>query len=153
MSYAHDATAGPNACAGDFVGPLPLAHQQWLADALRTDNQAAESEPVDLVIRRREAHVASLYRMAGLLALTGDLAGAGAAGFRAVAESRALSEFLAAGPAYCLDCFVLGDRCQRHRSAETSGPGGDRVGDDGAGGDRAYQPDWRRFGAEEFPSE
>jgi len=150
MSYAHDAAAGRGAYDGDFVGPLGAADQQWLDGALRADSLAAESEPVDLVIRRREAHVASLYRVAGLLALTGDLAGAGTAGFRAVAESRALSEFLAASPAYCLDCFVLGDRCQRHRSAGGR-TGGRDAGE--AGGDRAYQPEWRRFGAEGFPSE
>lgn len=205
----------------DFVGPLRPADQAWAEHTLRADTSAALFEPADNVIRRREAHIAGLYRMATLLTLTGDLGGGGAAGFRAIAESRALAEFMAASPAYCLDCFLLGDRCRRHQPGEGSpdGPGsgaggssssgsgsggsrsgGSRSGGSGSGGSGAssgsvsgpgaasdgpgsgsgsggsdpgatgpagptpgtgrkaprrqpgHQPEWRRFGADEFPS-
>ena len=82
------------------------------------------SNRVDYVIRRREAHIAALYRMAALLSLSGDLVGSGAASFRAVAESRALAEFMAASPAYCLDCFLLGGRCERHQRGDERPFGG-----------------------------
>jgi hypothetical protein len=171
---------------------------------MRADSSAALFEPADNVIRRREAHIASLYRVAALLTLSGDLAGGRTAGFRAIAESRALAEFLAASPAYCLDCFLLGDRCQRHRAVESAeqrasgagsssgrlpddGSSSGRLSDDGSSGARSsapgsvgagsvddrpasrasggsgagsggarpapgHQPEWRRFGADEFPS-
>jgi len=177
----------------DFVGPLRPADQAWAERTLHADHSAALFEPADNVIRRREAHIGSLYRAAALLSLGGDLAGGSTTGFRAIAESRALAEFLAASPAYCLDCFVLGERCQQHRgtaagrggagpsapgSAGPSAPGsadggGARSGRTGTGpGGRAtywtgggpgggtggarpapgHQPEWRRFGAREFPS-
>ncbi len=101
--------------AVEFIGPLQPADQAWSEHTLRTDTSAALFEPADNVIRRREAHISGLYRMATLLTLSGDLRGGGAAGFRAIAESRALAEFMAASPDYCLDCFLLGDRCQRHQ--------------------------------------
>ena len=176
----------------DFVGPLRPADQAWAERTLHADHSAALFEPADNVIRRREAHIGSLYRAAALLTLGGDPAGGSTAGFRAIAESRALAEFLAASPAYCLDCFVLGERCQQHRGAAggggagpsapgSAGPppsgsadgGGARSGRTGTGpGGRAtywtgggpsggtggarptpgHQPEWRRFGAGEFPS-
>ncbi|HEU5271291.1 MAG TPA: hypothetical protein VFU36_15290 [Jatrophihabitans sp.] len=167
----------------DFVGPLRPAEQAWVERTLHADSSAVEYEPADNVIRRREAHIGSLYRTATLLTLSGDLTGGHAAGFRAVAESRALAEFLAADPAYCLDCFLLGDRCPQHpatgrttgrseagpsapgsagssgsASAGTSGSGSGRTDAAGPGGGRGarpapgHQPEWRRFGADEFPS-
>lgn len=160
----------------DFVGPLRQADQAWAEHTLRADNAAVEFEPVDNVIRRREAHIGSLYRTAALLTLSGDLIGGHATGFRAVAESRALAEFLAANPAYCLDCFLLGARCPQHQvtdpatergeagssapgSAESPGSGSGRTGPAGQGGGSGgarpapgHQPEWRRFGADEFPS-
>jgi len=160
MSYGRDSDAPEVADAdADFVGPLRPADQTWAEHVLRADSSAALFEPAGNVIRRREAHIGGLYRTAALLALSGDLAGGSAAGFRAIAEARALAEFLAASPAYCLDCFVLGDRCAQHRtdSAEdgTSGPGSDAgAGSDSADGpaEPGHQPDWRRFGADGFPS-
>jgi len=153
----------------DFVGPLRPAEQAWADHILRVDSSAALFEPSDIVIRRREAHIGSLYRMAALLSLGGDLVGSSAAGFRAVAESRALAELMANNPAYCLDCFVLGGRCERHQVAPPSrGPGG--LGGSGSDGSFAgpvsgpdngrqqprrqagHQPEWRRFGADESPS-
>ncbi|MFL6161879.1 MAG: hypothetical protein ACJ74U_06585 [Jatrophihabitantaceae bacterium] len=143
----------------EFVGPLRRAHQAWAEQALRADNAAAAHESSDNVIRRREARIAGLYRMAAVLTLSGDLAGSGAAGFRAVAESRALAEFMAANPAYCLDCFLLGDRCQRHQpdgTAESAGTpdagSADRQPNGGSGHQPGHQPEWRRFGADESPS-
>jgi hypothetical protein len=151
----------------DFVGPLGPAEQAWAEHVLRTDTSAALFEPADNVIRRREAHIGGLYRTAALLALSGDLAGGSAAGFRAIAEARALAEFLAASPAYCLDCFLLGDRCQQHRidsagdragpSAPGAGAGSNSGSSSGAGssaaaGEPGQQPEWRRFGADGFPS-
>jgi hypothetical protein len=171
----------------DFIGPLRPAEQAWAEHVLRADSSAALFEPADNVIRRREAHISALYRTAALLALSGELAGGSAAGFRAIAEARALAEFLAANPAYCLDCFVLGERCEQHRTdfrgpgphdagagpaedrpaggSGSDGPksGGPRSGGTGAdgrgagrGGSRPGpgpgQPEWRRFGADEFPS-
>jgi hypothetical protein len=131
----------------DFVGPLRRADQAWAEHVLRADTSAALFEPADNVIRRREAHISGLYRMASLLALSGDLTASGAAGFRAVAEARALAEFMAASPAYCLDCFLLGDRCQRHQASDPvpgtelsgteisgEGPSGDGASGDGASG-------------------
>lgn len=213
------AAAGqPGAAAftdAEFVGPLLPTDQAWSEHTLRADTSAALFEPADNVIRRREAHISGLYRMATLLTLSGDLGGGGAAGFRAIAESRALAEFLAARPDYCLDCFLLADRCQRHQpgrpaadessgsgsvsSGSGSGSAGSDVGSDaGAGSDDArpagsgsadrgagstacprstggrsagvpgssapgvgrkapghqpgHEPEWRRFGADEFPS-
>jgi hypothetical protein len=101
----------------EFIGPLRPAEQAWAEHALRADSSAALFEEVDYVIRRREAHIAALYRVAALLSLSGDLARSGAASFRAVAESRALAEFMAASPAYCLDCFLLGSRCEKHQAS------------------------------------
>ena len=203
MSSGHDFEApeaadvvSPSATSTDleFIGPLRSADQAWTEHTVRADSSAALFEPADNVIRRREAHIASLYRVAALLTLSGDLAGGRTAGFRAVAESRALAEFLAASPSYCLDCFLLGDRCQRHQAVESaeqpasgaestsgrlpdarssgarsSAPGSVGTGsvDDrpasrasggsgaGSGGARpapGHQPEWRRFGADEFPS-
>jgi len=116
----------------DFVGPLRRADQAWAEHVLRADTSAALFEPADNVIRRREAHISGLYRMAALLALSGDLTASGAAGFRAVAEARALAEFMAASPAYCLDCFLLGDRCQRHQASDPAA--GTEVSGDGVSG-------------------
>ena len=187
---ADEASSSAGFAEAEFIGPLQPADQAWAEHVLRTDNSASLFEPADNVIRRREAHIASLYRTAALLTLTGDLGGSGAAGFRAIAESRALAEFLAASPEYCLDCFLLGDRCQRHRSGESvdqrdaeppserpsdagpsgarssapgsSGPAGGRTAGRASGGPGAgsggarpapgHQPEWRRFGADEFPS-
>jgi len=191
--HAAGAAGQPGSAAftdADFIGPLGPADQAWSEHTLRADTSAALFEPVDTVIRRREAHIGGLYRMATLLTLTGDLAGGGAAGFRAIAESRALAEFMAASPAYCLDCFLLGARCQRHQPGEEvaaefgSGearPGGGSAGSQPGGGGSAssrsaggrtagasgtapgtgrkaaghqpgHEPEWRRFGADEFPS-
>ena len=162
MSSGRDFDAPEAADAdADFVGPLRPAEQAWAEHVLRADSSAALFEPADNVIRRREAHIGGLYRTAALLALSGDLAGGSAAGFRAIAEARALAEFLAASPAYCLDCFVLGDRCQQHRIDAAAGAGSDfgDGSDTGSGSDSAagrsepgHQPDWRRFGADGFPS-
>lgn len=164
MSCGRDFDAPEAADAdADFVGPLRPAEQAWAEHVLRADTSAALFEPVANVIRRREAHIGGLYRTAALLALSGDLAGGSAAGFRAIAEARALAEFLAASPAYCLDCFVLGDRCQQHRTDGASAPG---TGSDSADGtdtgsgsasadgpsEPGRQPEWRRFGADGFPS-
>jgi hypothetical protein len=148
-----------------FVGPLRPAEQAWSDHILRVDSSAALFEPSDIVIRRREAHIGSLYRMAALLSLGGDLVGSSAAGFRAVAESRALAELMANNPAYCLDCFVLGGRCERHPveapPRRVGAAGGSGSGDEfagpaaGSGTDRqqpGHQPEWRRFGADESPS-
>lgn len=182
------AAAGHLRAAGfsdaEFVGPLLPTDQAWCEHTLRADTSAALFEPADNVIRRREAHISGLYRMATLLTLSGDLGGGGAAGFRAIAESRALAEFLAASPDYCLDCFLLADRCQRHQpsrsSADKAGsgsvdpgagsasgtarpcsPGGRATGAPGstpgagrkaAGHQPGHEPEWRRFGADEFPS-
>lgn len=199
MSYGRDfgapetAQADPGAVpAGyadpDFVGPLRPADQAWAERTLHADHSAALFEPADNVIRRREAHIGSLYRAAALLTLGGDLAGGNTTGFRAIAESRALAEFLAASPAYCLDCFLLGERCRQHQATATgrggagpSAPGSAGSGGAGSAGSRrtgtgpggratywtgggpgsgtggarpapGHQPEWRRFGAGEFPS-
>jgi hypothetical protein len=152
----------------DLVGPLRPVDQAWADHVLRTDTSAALFEPSDVVIRRREAHIGGLYRMAALLSLGGDLVGGNAAGFRAVAESRALAEFMANNPAYCLDCFVLGGRCERHQSDVRTGatrPGVSESGNDYAepeagsdtgrqppGQSPGHEPEWRRFGADESPS-
>jgi hypothetical protein len=145
----------------DFVGPLRAAEQAWAEHVLRADNSAALFESSDIVIRRREARIGALYRMAALLSLGGDLVGGSAAGFRAVAESRALAEFMANSPAYCLECFLLGDRCERHRTvappARSGGStqSGSGAGDSGSAADRqqsGQRPEWRRFGADESPS-
>jgi hypothetical protein len=136
----------------EFIGPLRPAEQAWADHALRADSSAALFQTADSVIRRREAHIAALYRTAALLSLSGDLARSGAASFRAVAESRALAEFMAASPEYCLDCFLLGSRCERHElgdgeplanpsaagSSETSPPkraDSGRTGSDSTGSD------------------
>ncbi|HTZ42844.1 MAG TPA: hypothetical protein VMB79_03210 [Jatrophihabitans sp.] len=149
----------------DFIGPLCVAGQAWADQVLRSDSLAARYEPVDVVIRRRESHIGELYRVAALMALSGDLAGGGAAGLRAVAESRALTEFLTTSPAYCLDCFLQGERCEAHAArrpvtgarrisggATGSGTGGATGSGPGRDGGRAHRPEWRRFGADEFPS-
>jgi hypothetical protein len=148
----------------DFVGPLRPAEQAWAEHVLRADNSAALFESSDIVIRRREARIGSLYRIAALLSLGGDLIGSSTAGFRAVAESRALTEFMSNSPAYCLECFLLSDRCERHRAAVPPGRsggsaeselGGSGAGNSGPGVDRrqpGHRPEWRRFGADESPS-
>jgi hypothetical protein len=165
MSYGRDSDAPEAADAdADFVGPLRPAEQAWSEHVLRADSSAALFEPADNVIRRREAHIGGLYRTAALLALSGDLAGGSAAGFRAIAEARALAEFLAASPSYCLDCFVLGDRCAQHRAGSAAADAGSGSGDGSDDGsttgsestdgpaEPGHQPDWRRFGADGFPS-
>jgi hypothetical protein len=145
----------------DFVGPLRPAEQAWAEHVLRADNSAALFESSDVVIRRREAHISGLYRIAALLSLGGDLRGSSTAGFRAVAESRALADFMANSPAYCLECFLLDDRCERHQAEPSASSGGSvesevgGTGSSGSGADQqqpGHQPEWRRFGAEEFPS-
>src|SRR4051794_35091649 len=113
----------------EFIGPLRPTEQAWADHALRADSSAALLETADCVIRRREAHIAALYRTAALLSLSGDLARSGAASFRAVAESRALAEFMAASPAYCLDCFLLGSRCERHERGDGEPFGGPSAAD------------------------
>jgi len=131
------AAAGqPGAAAftdAEFVGPLLPTDQAWSEHTLRADTSAALFEPADNVIRRREAHISGLYRMATLLTLSGDLGGGGAAGFRAIAESRALAEFLAGRPDYCLDCFLLAGRCQRHQPGRPAPDGSSGSGSVGSG--------------------
>jgi len=177
MSYGRDREPTEGAAAesdsaifgeADFVGPLRPADQAWADHVLRVDSSAALFEPSDVVIRRREAHIGGLYRMAALLSLGGDLVGSSAAGFRAVAETRALAELMANNPAYCLDCFVLGGRCERHQVGAAAG-GAEGFCDAGSGGEfggpaagtgnrqppgqqPGRQPEWRRFGADESPS-
>jgi hypothetical protein len=136
----------------DFIGPLRRVDAAWAEHTVRADSTAALFEPVDTVIRRRESHIGSLYRTAALLSLAGDQVGSTVTGFRAVAESRALVEFLAASPAYCLDCFLLGERCESHQAAPPATGRTEPAADAGPAGPLTGKPDWRRFGADESPS-
>jgi hypothetical protein len=124
----------------DFIGPLRLDEQAWAEEILEADASAALFEPLDAVIRRREALIAANFRRAAELMLLGEQDSGQTAGHRAIAEYRALAELVAASPAHCLDCFLGTTPCGRHARTERS---------------QAAQPDvaeWRRFGADGSPS-
>lgn len=114
----------------EFVGPLDVAAQAWSDRVASADRAAAQIEPAELVVARRESSIAELQRAAALLLLTGEARTALVITFGAVAEARALAEFQISNPLICIDCFVYGDGCARH-------PGG-RPGQD--------EPSWHRFG-------
>lgn len=115
----------------EFIGPLDRQGQSWCDETFKADCASALVESPDLIIRRREAAIASYHRTVITLLLSGDTGTARTIAFGAVAESRALAAFRSACPADCVDCFVYDRPCAVHAT----------------GLQQAVDSDWHRFGS------